>query len=111
MKPNTAPLFRDSARLCDEVLRRFEGQPGLLSQRICLHAVVLVEQVGLALARRLPRGAALDAADEALLALRVDLRLLHSRGGLDDAQLMFFAGLIGPIGKQIGGWQRQQGAV
>lgn len=102
---NRAPIFTDTYSLCEWLLQHLDNEPSVLSRTLCDNALKLLEAVTLALKDRL-REDRLDAADERLIVLRLQLRLAESTGLFDESQLLYALDYTDRIGRQLGGWQR-----
>lgn len=105
-----APLYVDTAALCEWLLGRFGEDSRALPQALCRSGLGLLEAVTLALKGR-RRDEHLELADERLLVLRSLLRLAASTGHLNDAQLMFGLERADGLGRQLGGWIKALGPV
>ncbi len=105
-----APLFVDASRLCAWVLQRLGGDDRVLSRRLCSTALDLLEHLTLALKRR-DREDRIEAADEDLIALRVELRLAAATELLTERQALYALEQADVIGRQLGGWRRSLGAL
>lgn len=102
---NHAPIFSDTFTLCQWLLERLDGQPGVLATTLCRNALQLLEAVALALKGR-QRDERLEEADERLIMLRLQLRLAATTGLLEEEQSLFALAEADRIGRQLGGWQR-----
>jgi len=100
-----APLFTDTLTLTEWLLGHFDREDSRLARRLCDNALGLLETLALALKDRL-REERVDEADERLIALRLQLRLMGITGRLDDRQLLYGLQLTDQIGRQLGGWRR-----
>lgn len=100
-----APIYVDAFSLCEWVLGRLDGRPGVLAGALCRLSLRLLTALSLALRDR-RRDAQLAAADECLLTLRVLLQLAHKRGLLTEEQLVHALDLADRVGRQLGGWRR-----
>jgi hypothetical protein len=100
-----APLFADTFALCEWLLGRLDGEPGVLAASVCRNALALLEAVALALKGQL-REERLIEADERLVALRLQLRLAAATGRLSERQVLYALERADGIGRQVGGWRR-----
>jgi Mor family transcriptional regulator len=100
-----APLFVDTFSLCQWLLQHLDREPSVLSRNLCETALQLLEAVTLALKGRL-REERIEAADERLITLRMQLRLAGATGLLSEPQMLFALECADRIGWQIGGWQQ-----
>ena len=100
-----APIFADTFSLCQWLLERLDGQPGVLSSAVCTNVLKLLEAIVLALKGRL-RQERLEEVDERLITLRLHLRLANTTGLLNEDQFLFALQAADRIGRQLGGWQR-----
>lgn len=103
-----APLFTDAFALCEWLLGRLGNDPCVLARRTCQAALALLESVTLALKGR-DRDARIEDADEALITLRVLIRLCSATGLVTQEQMLFALSAAEPIGRQLGGWRRSMG--
>ncbi len=100
-----APLFADTFSLCEWLLGRLDGEPGVLASTLCRNALALLDAVTLALKGQL-REERLIEADERLVSLRLQLRLAAATGRLSERQVLYALERADGIGRQIGGWRR-----
>ena len=105
-----APLFVDASRLCAWVLERLGKRDEVLARRLCSTALDLLEHLTLALKRR-DREDRIEAADEDLIVLRVELRLAAATELLSERQMLFALEQADAIGRQLGGWRRSLGPL
>jgi hypothetical protein len=91
-------------------LGRFESSAGVLQQRLCGDGLALLDALVLALKGR-RRDEMLDQADEALLLLRIHLRLATDSGLLEEGQLLYALERADAVGRQLGGWIKALGPV
>jgi hypothetical protein len=108
VSPRHAPLYTDSLALCEWVLRHFGDAQDILGRALGESALALLKAIILALKVPQPE-AHIEAADEHLIVLRTYLRLAHTRGQLDEDQLLYALEQADGIGRQIGGWLRSLG--
>jgi hypothetical protein len=101
-------LFADTFDLGEHLLRTLARRTDPLSLAIAGHALRLLEHVTLALKNR-DRAARLEAADDTLVALRVELRLALRLCALTEAEGLRALETSDRIGRQIGGWLRALG--
>ena len=103
-----APLYSDTLALCEWLLGRLGDDPRVLSRQICERALDLLQSITLALANR-RRDHHLALADEALIALRCNIRLAGESGYLSSEQVIHVLERGNTIGRQLGGWMRSRG--
>jgi len=99
------PLYRDSFALCDWVLQHFGDAGDALGRGLAETALSLLKAIVLALKAPHP-DEYIETADEHLIVLRTWLRLAHTRGQIDEDQLLYALEQADRIGRQIGGWLR-----
>jgi hypothetical protein len=102
------PLFTDAFALCEWLLGLLGADDKVLSRALCKGALSLLQSVTLALKGR-SREAQLAAADEQLIALRVQLRMACATGVLTKSQLLHGMEAMDNLGCQLGGWRRHLG--
>ena len=112
MKYAEAPLYTPAYDLCRDLLqrtRRFpKDQRFVLGQRIANAALDLVDSVvGALVSSDLDRTRTLLAADQALIRLRVSLRLARDLELLSQRQLVHSTTALTTIGRMVGGMRRQ----
>jgi hypothetical protein len=100
-----APLFVQTMALARWLLQHLDG-PSVLVERIQRDALRLLDDVVLAL-KDVDRDESLARADTTAALLRVHLRLSQEVGAIDERQLVYLAGELDAVGRQIGGWQRR----
>ena len=105
-----APLYNDTAMLCDWVLDRLGDDFRALPFSICNRAIALHEEVAMALTGHRQEHH-IDLADETLTRLRALLRIAARQSVLSDAQVIHALDRADSIGRQIGGWLRAQGPI
>ncbi len=105
-----APIFGDANRLCAWLLEQLGQDDRVLARRICTTALELLEAVALAVKNR-RREERIERADEALIALRIELRLAEATGLLAESQVLFALKQADGVGRQLGGWHRSLGAL
>ena len=106
-----APLWVEAHDLARWVIERVDSWPQerashlgpLLSEGAC----ELVEATALVLTFPKTRGAALCAADRAIVRLRSRLRLAKELTLISPGGLRFAEGRLRAIGKMVGGWQKR----
>ncbi len=112
MKTEEAPLFVKSYDLVQYLLGRTQRFPKnqrfVLARRIEETALDLLESVALALSASHKRSEALQSADEALIKLKVNLRLCRDLELVKQSQLHFAQGQLIELGKMIGGLQKHE---
>lgn len=106
MSRKPAPIFADTFDLGVWLVRHFGDDP--LGRAICEESLGLLRAITLALRDR-HREDQLDEADERLVSLRVQLRLAHAIGALDERQMLHALDLADRVGRQLGGWLRALG--
>jgi len=110
MKTRYAPLYVKSYDLTLDLLTRCDKLPRqarpVLGARIQEAACTLLEQVSLALTFVEGRESRLLQADEALLSLRLSLRLAGDRQLLGAGELRFVHDRLDEVGRMLGGWRR-----
>ena len=100
-----APILRDAMLLHTWVLQGFEAQRHPTAAHVCRLSTRLLDAVLLALHDR-DRGARLADADDALLCLRMHLRVAGERRQCSEDGMWHALRLCDDVGRQIGGWQR-----
>jgi len=100
-----APVYVDSYDLAAWLLGHLDVQASTLARDTCRLALVLLDQIVLALKNR-DRWERLEQADETIIRLRQRIRLAHDAGFFDDRQALHALGRCDSVGRQIGGWQR-----
>lgn len=100
-----APLYTDTLALTEWLLGHFDQETSTLARRLCTNALSLLEALALALKDRL-REERVEEADERLITLRLQLRLMGLTERLNDKQLRHALELADQIGRQLGGWRR-----
>lgn len=105
-----APLLVDTMQFATWLDGRFGADSRVLARSLCQRVLTLLDAVVLALKDR-DRDERLAAADEALVCLRVQLRLAATCGLLSAAQTTHALGFADRIGRQLGGWIRQRSEV
>ncbi len=100
-----APLYTDTFDLSQWCLGLFGSSGEVLPTALCRTTLELLESITLALKHRRME-LHLDQADEALIRLRLQLRLANAAGLLEERQLLFALEQIDSIGRQLGGWIR-----
>ena len=100
-----APIFTAAFRLARWTLETFDRRAGTLAPAICRHALAVLEALALALKGR-DRELRLDDADEALIRLRLGLRLAAEIGLIEERQMLHALSLADDVGRQLGGWYR-----
>lgn len=105
-----APLFRDAFRLAEWLLARLADDPRPLAGALARSALLLLEEITLAL-RGSDRVERVFAADDRLAILRVELRLAGATGLLREGQAQHALTIADTIGRQLGGWQRRLAGV
>ena len=103
-----APIYVDAMALCEWIFVHFDNREAVLPRTLCTTALSLVESVAIALRGR-SRYDQVEAADDHLGRLRVELRLALARGLLDERQALYALDQANAIGRQIGGWLRDIG--
>jgi hypothetical protein len=99
-----APLLRDATALHTWLLHAFEDSPRPTARHLCALSTQLVDAILLALHDR-DRRHQLATADDALLCLRLHLRLAGERGQCGIDGMWHALRLCDTVGRQIGGWQ------
>jgi len=105
-----APLYVEAHDLARWTLERTARRPGAspgLSTAIDLAAVGLLSSVSLALTFPATRVQHLADADQAVVRLRVLLRVARDLGLVTGGGLRFAAGRLDAVGRMLGGWQRR----
>ncbi len=82
-----------------------QGEADEVWRAVLHHSRLLLEAVGLALARFETRHRVAQA-DEQVTLLRIHLRLAAERRLLSDRQLMHANEILSDVGRQIGGWRK-----
>lgn len=100
-----APIFTAAYRLARWTLEALDERPGTLAPALCRRSLALLEALALALKDR-DREVRLDEADEALIQLRLSLRLAADIGLIEERQLLHALALADDVGRQLGGWFR-----
>lgn len=105
-----APIYVDTLALCKWLLEHFGADERILPRTLCGYSLKLLEAVTLALKNR-RRDEQIDIADEYLIRLRTQLRLVQETGYLSQAQMLHALDRADAIGRQLGGWLRALGPV
>jgi len=100
-----APIFTAAYRLARWTLEVLDESPGTLAPTLCRHALALLETLALAL-KGWDRDQRLEAADEQLVQLRLELRLAADTGLIEERQMIHALSLADDVGRQLGGWRR-----
>ena len=101
---NQAPVFVQAFDVAAWLLRQVKGGDAL-PQAVHRDALAMLDHVVLAL-KGVDRAHHVDRADAVNAVLRVRLRLAHEVGLLNERQLLYVAGELDEIGRQLGGWLR-----
>jgi len=105
-----APLYVEAHDLArwtlERTATRHAASPGLC-RAVDRAAVQLVCSVSLALTFPAGRVQHLEDADQAVVCLRVLLRLARDAGLLTGRGLRFASGRLDAVGRMLGGWQRR----
>jgi hypothetical protein len=110
MSAGKAPIRIDALALCQWILGRFHEDARELPRALCREALTLTRSIVLALKGR-AREHRLEHADEALVTLRLYLRIAEDTGLLTDEQVVHAFELADRVGRQLGGWMRSLGAL
>ena len=102
-----APLYVQAFDATAWLLDRVATWQGPLATPVGDAARELVVAVSLALTFTAGRRAHLRRADEALVELRVLLRLAQVTGALSARQLRHISGQLDDVGRMIGGWRKR----
>lgn len=86
--------------------RRSETSTDPWQSSLLQHAAELVSSIALALTFPARRAQHLEAADEAIVRIRILLRLLRARHELSADGLRFAASQLALLGRMLGGWQK-----
>ncbi len=101
-----APVFVSAYQLARWILAHAQ-LPAPLGPRLQDDALALLDHITLALHDAQPQPH-LALADQRATLLGVHLRLAHDLGHLDARRLLFAAGELEQIGRQLGGWRRYE---
>ncbi len=101
-----APLFTDAFSLCQWLLEHFTDEKHRLALRIQDNALALLDDLVLALKNR-DRHERLDAVDNRLITLRIQLRLAETLNLMSESQLLHCLEYTDSLGRQLGGWLRR----
>lgn len=104
------PIYADACALSVWVLRRFGEDPGALAHALCRASLGASRAITLAVKGR-DRDRRLFEADDALVTVRLYLRLAEEAGLLEPAQTLHGLDLADQVGRQLGGWLRSLGEV
>ncbi len=106
-----APLYVDAYDLSLALLRLSSKLPSrafdLLGEDLADESKQLLYQVSLALSAPEQRVAAVEAADQSLLRLRLLLRLAEDLTWISASQVLVFQEKISGMGKMLGGWKKR----
>ncbi len=105
-----APLYVQAHDLCHWLLERLASRATRdvagLGVRLAHDAHAIVSEVALALTFPVDRAAHQAAADDAIVRLRVTLRLAEAIGLLTPRHVRHVAAELSSIGRMLGGWRR-----
>ena len=102
-----APIFTATYDLASWVLKVLNDNPDQVSRDLCSRALELLSLITFALKGR-DRLMRLDAADEILIRIRLDLRLAADLGLIEQRQALHGLEMADGVGRQLGAWLRAE---
>lgn len=106
-KVQVAPVVTDALAFAEWIVRTTNCRADTLSQRLVAAALELAEHIGFAWKDR-DRAQRLMDADDAVLRLRILLRLCPAADTFSHKQMMCGLSQLEKIGRQIGGWMKSE---